>query len=68
MQQANGGNNCRSRNVVQSTKQATAWINCAEGAEAKFWPQSFKRWGGVAPPPPPPTHKHTPHPLGVLSC
>ena len=31
LQQANGGNNGRTRNAVQSTKQATAWINCAEG-------------------------------------
>ena len=40
MQQTNG----RTRNAVQSTKQATKWINCAEG---KFWPTLLRGEGLV---------------------
>ena len=35
------GNNSRTRNAIQSTKQATTWINCTEGAEAYIWPKSL---------------------------
>ena len=55
MQKANGGNNGRTRNAVQSIKQATTWVNCAEGAKPNIWPNLLKGWvGGVGPPPSPP--------------
>ena len=47
MEKANGGNNGRTRNAVQSTTQATTWINCAEGAEAKLWPNLVRGSGWV---------------------
>ena len=46
MQQTNGGNNGRTRNAVQSTKQATTWLKCAKGAEPNFGP-IFGGGGGL---------------------
>ena len=49
--------------TVQSTKQATTWINCTEGAEATIWPNLLRGGlGGVVWDP------RTPLPLGLPSC